>query len=189
MSDAVHLPGLPTPPVRATCAGGPRPCPWISCRHQMTPAAPAKWPIPAPTCALDVADLVEAGAPSPTLDVVGRWLGVTRERVRQIEATAKRKAGLALQDIDPELPALPEDRPADPARAENARRNEDEIVSTLREHRDWVEVRVLARRTGLTRRNVRIVIRRLRNRGTPIESRRIQGGGYRLARPQRGSAR
>ncbi len=82
-----HLPMFkpagPTPKVRADClAGGPnevRPCNWITCEWYLPRVkADAKF-----TCVLDVADL--GGS---TLEEVGELLGITRERVRQIEARA-----------------------------------------------------------------------------------------------------
>lgn len=91
------------PKTRAECAGGPRPCPWVSCRHHLAidvqetqdgrgsialafghldlEAMPE-------TCSLDVADRGEH-----ILDDVGRALGgVTRERIRQIEQDALKRS-------------------------------------------------------------------------------------------------
>ena len=84
------------PQTRADCRDGPRPCPWASCRHHLgldvteagslvVRAAPLS-----ETCSLDVAD--RGGL---TLDEVGRVLGLTRERVRQIEV----KASVALRGL------------------------------------------------------------------------------------------
>lgn len=87
------------PRTRADCLDGPRPCPWVSCRWhlglEVTPAGDLRlpvavepWEVPE-TCALDVADCVGTTRvhthDGPTLEVLGRVLGVTRERVRQIE--------------------------------------------------------------------------------------------------------
>jgi hypothetical protein len=77
-------------PRRSLCKDGPRPCPWTECRHRMEPRREADWAIPAPTCALDVADLVEQGEEPPTLEDIGAWYGVTRERIRQIARQARR---------------------------------------------------------------------------------------------------
>ena len=77
--------------------GALRPCPWVGCRYdlygdftkvgtyriQRYGASVADLP---ETCALDVAD--RGGL---TLEDVGRYLGCTRERVRQIERDALRK--------------------------------------------------------------------------------------------------
>lgn len=85
------------PPTRAVCRTGPRPCPYVSCRHHLFVdvseygALKLNFPdrdvdeLPA-TCALDVA---ERGGLS--LEEVGALLNVTRERARQIEASALRK--------------------------------------------------------------------------------------------------
>lgn len=75
---------LPVIPPRSVCADGPRPCQWTECRHRLDPAATADWVMPAPNCALDVADRVSEGEEPPSYEVIGRWLGVTKERVRQI---------------------------------------------------------------------------------------------------------
>jgi len=80
------------PHVRAECADGPRPCPYISCKHHLyldiNPATgsiklnfPDKELCDLPeTCALDVAD--RGGV---TLEEVGTLLNLTRERIRQLE--------------------------------------------------------------------------------------------------------
>lgn len=85
------------PLTRRECRSGPRPCPWVSCRHHLAVdvseygALKLNFPdralgeLPA-TCALDVA---ERGGLS--LEEVGGLLNVTRERARQIEAAALRK--------------------------------------------------------------------------------------------------
>ncbi len=76
----VRLP-LAMPRTRGDCADVPRPCPHATCRHHLgaerrrDPAPPGT-----PTCSLDLADLG-----GQTLDQVGKTLGVTRERVRQLE--------------------------------------------------------------------------------------------------------
>jgi transcriptional regulator with XRE-family HTH domain len=86
----VELP--PRPQTRADCAGGERPCPWVGCKwHLWLVSAGARTirhqrraleDLPA-SCALDVAD-----EGPHTLDEVGQALGITRERVRQIEEAA-----------------------------------------------------------------------------------------------------
>jgi DNA-directed RNA polymerase specialized sigma24 family protein len=106
------------PIVRGDCADGPRPCPHVSCRQHLLRewplvgrealAASPDWAegwrthpatrgagslaealarMPA-TCALDVVDDAPDGLP---LEEIGRLLGCTRERARQIEAVALRK--------------------------------------------------------------------------------------------------
>jgi hypothetical protein len=82
------------PKTRGECADGPRPCPWVSCRHhlayEISPAGGLKEKFPGleledmpETCSLDVADSGPAA-----LDSVGYLMNVTQERVRQIEAAA-----------------------------------------------------------------------------------------------------
>lgn len=74
------------PMTRADCLDGPRPCPWVSCRYHLFWArrkrAKPPWEMDE-TCTLDIAD--RGGV---TLDVVAAVMGLTRERVRQIEAHA-----------------------------------------------------------------------------------------------------
>ena len=80
------------PKTRGECVDGPRPCPFVSCRHHlyldvMERSGSVRFNFPnlevwelEETCALDVAD--RGGM---TLVSVGRMLNVTRERVRQVE--------------------------------------------------------------------------------------------------------
>lgn len=82
---------------RGDCAGVPRPCPFVSCRHHLaidvsprTGALKRNFPDlevwempPGASCALDVADRGEA-----TLEEVGEILNITRERARQLENRA-----------------------------------------------------------------------------------------------------
>ena len=86
------------PQTRAECLHGEfaaRPCPFVSCRfHLYLEVNPRSgsirvnfeglepWELPE-TCALDVAE--RGGV---TLEEVGTWLNLTRERVRQLEAGA-----------------------------------------------------------------------------------------------------
>ncbi len=83
MTRQVHL-HVVTPP-RAVCVDGPRPCQWTECRYRIEPKTEADWVIRAPTCALDVADLVAQGKDPPTLEAIARWEGRTKERIRQCE--------------------------------------------------------------------------------------------------------
>lgn len=88
--EPLHLPMLrpegPPPRTRGDClAGGPnevRPCGWITCKwyiHRVMSGAKH-------SCVLDVAD--QGGV---TLEEVGDIMGITRERVRQIEAKVLRR--------------------------------------------------------------------------------------------------
>lgn len=109
---------LPTRPItRADCLEGGsnamRPCPWVSCRHHLgldvadkTGTVKRNGEVGAwdseESCALDVA---ERGP--ETLEEVGRVMGLTRERVRQIEELAfakMRRAAGASDDSDGEEP-------------------------------------------------------------------------------------
>lgn len=113
MPTARHLPVLPDdfdpdldlpqrPRTRGDCVGGPRPCPWASCRHHLGIEVGAGGAVrlaldpddldAAPeTCSLDVADRAAAGE-EVTCDAVGQLLGgLSRERVRQIESAALRR--------------------------------------------------------------------------------------------------
>jgi len=80
------------PKVRADCAEGERPCPYVSCKYNLyvdvnprTGSVKMNFPDKelwelSETCALDVAD--RAGI---TLEEVGVIMNLTRERVRQLE--------------------------------------------------------------------------------------------------------
>lgn len=88
------------PRSRDECAGVPRPCPFVSCRHHLyldvsarTGAIKLNFPdlevdeLPADkSCALDVADV--GGV---TLEEVGAIMNLTRERIRQVELKARAK--------------------------------------------------------------------------------------------------
>ena len=80
-----------------SCAGGPRPCPWASCRYHLAvdvqregvslklnfPDAKDDFSDLPDTCALDVAD--RGGS---RLEDVAIAMNVTRERIRQLEGDA-----------------------------------------------------------------------------------------------------
>ena len=70
-------PLLPRPIVRGDCANVERPCPHIGCHYHLESNKTGE------SCALDVADKGEH-----SLEEIGEIMGVTRERVRQIEANA-----------------------------------------------------------------------------------------------------
>ncbi len=80
------------PKTRAECANGPRPCMFVSCKHNLyldvnpeTGSVKLNFPDKEiweleETCALDVAD--RGGI---TLEEVGAIMNLTRERIRQVE--------------------------------------------------------------------------------------------------------
>jgi hypothetical protein len=80
------------PTQRSECKDGPRPCPWVACKHHLyldinprTGSIKINFPDLEPwelqqTCALDVAD--NGGL---TLEEIGLITNLTRERVRQVE--------------------------------------------------------------------------------------------------------
>lgn len=93
------------PKARAECAGGPRPCPFVSCKHHLYIDVSARtgaiklnfpdlevWEM-GESCALDIAD--RGGT---TLEDVGAIMNLTRERIRQVEVKALAKLE-ALQDM------------------------------------------------------------------------------------------
>ena len=166
-------PGLPNPPVRATCIDGPRPCPFISCRHYMFPVEPADWPISEPSCSLDVVDAIDKGAERPTLTVLGRWFGLSLERMRQIEMQALDRAKAQVEILDAELVPNFSTSPA-------AVTTESRLIDVLVKRGDWVRAAELSSTLSITRASVVRIVRRIRDRGdTRIKSRRKKGGGYR----------
>lgn len=90
------LPVVQRPRTRGECVDGPRPCPWVGCRHHtylevngygtitIREGNREPWEVdPATSCSLDVADRGPL-----TLEQIGEVLHVTRERVRQLEDSA-----------------------------------------------------------------------------------------------------
>lgn len=106
--DRRRLPLEQAPRTRADCAHGPRPCPWIRCRHHQLWSKPryelrratddelveaVVWM--ASSCTLDVADEGPA-----SLQVVADAMGFnSRERARQIEGEALAKVRGRLADL------------------------------------------------------------------------------------------
>lgn len=105
------------PYTRSECIDGPRPCPWVSCRHHLYlvddnrgGVGNVRTCIPSgdlfdmkETCVLDVADELQRTEETMTLEAVGPLLGgITRERVRQIERTAKRALLRAIHRLHPD---------------------------------------------------------------------------------------
>lgn len=86
--------GETRPLFRGHCENAARPCPWVSCRYHLYLEVRAdnlvrfNFPDREPeelleSCALDIAT-----GGSHTLEAVARLLGVSRERIRQIEDAA-----------------------------------------------------------------------------------------------------
>jgi len=81
----------PIPRTRGECIDGPRPCPHITCRFHLATKLLAgskrlkvrRIPPGQDTCALDVADRGRH-----TLEAIAARMGLTRERVRQIQEQA-----------------------------------------------------------------------------------------------------
>lgn len=108
---------LSPPRTRGECVDGPRPCPWVGCRHHLyldvdekTGAIRLHDPDVEPwdmvmTCALDIADAVEGTGLS--LHDTGTVLGLTRERIRQIEQRALQRANKRLRRLLPREPDVP----------------------------------------------------------------------------------
>ncbi|MFT5430399.1 MAG: hypothetical protein ACI9OJ_001073 [Myxococcota bacterium] len=90
--------GYRRPDSRSQCAAGPRPCPYVACKHHLyldvnpdTGSIKLNFPdVPVwdmkQTCALDIAD--RGGV---TLEEVGEILNLTRERIRQVEVMGLEK--------------------------------------------------------------------------------------------------
>src|SRR5437868_275909 len=101
------------PKTRADCMNGPRPCLFVSCKHNLyldvNPETgsiklnfPDKeiWELPY-TCALDVAE--KGGI---TLEEVGEIMNLTRERIRQVETRGLTKLRAATE-AEPSTPPQP----------------------------------------------------------------------------------
>lgn len=86
------------PKSRADCVDGPRPCPWVGCKFNLIVSvrpesgslvierADLADPLAIePSCVLDV-----AGRGPNTLEQIAQYMGITRERVRQVENRGKR---------------------------------------------------------------------------------------------------
>lgn len=94
------------PQTRADCVSGPRPCPFVACRHHLyldvTFAGSVKLNFPdldveqmPVSCSLDVADDHHVRS----IEQVGPFLNVTRGRVQQLEKSAKQR----LKKLHPKL--------------------------------------------------------------------------------------
>ena len=100
------------PKTRADCLEGgrnaARPCGWLTCRHSLAAEGST-----GESCALDFVEQHPGGA---SLDAIGQVLGVTRERMRQIESRILTKIGKRAQTLPSfqpyrELALLPDDPP------------------------------------------------------------------------------
>jgi hypothetical protein len=100
-----ELDDIERPTVRADCASGARPCPFVSCKHHLYLDVSARtgaiklnfpdlevWEM-SETCALDIAD--RGGT---TLEEVGAIMNLTRERIRQVEVKGLAKMA-AVRDM------------------------------------------------------------------------------------------
>lgn len=99
------------PKTRGECAGVPRPCPYVGCRHHLfldvslnTGSIKLNFPdLEAwelgESCSLDVAD-----RGGDTLERVGEIMNVTRERVRQLERLAKLEVAALAESLDNSAP-------------------------------------------------------------------------------------
>lgn len=106
------------PKTRADCADVPRPCPYVGCKHNLYLDVsektgnvkvnfPDREPEDMPADRSCVLDITEAGP--ITLESLGDYINVTRERARQIENIALKKAELA---AEPELEGATFEHPA-----------------------------------------------------------------------------
>lgn len=93
--DVPSEPAPPPPTTRGDCLTGgsneARPCPWRGCRWHLSSIQTRRAETDE-SCVLDIAD--EGGM---RLDEIGDVLGLTRERIRQIEAEALAKVGRRLK--------------------------------------------------------------------------------------------
>lgn len=94
----IRVPFPKRPEIREDCQYVPRPCPWITCRHNLfcdvirgkiEQNAPTPWDMPAHrSCVLDIVELEG----KLNLKEIGREIyGFTRERARQIALVGLRK--------------------------------------------------------------------------------------------------
>lgn len=90
------------PKTRGECRDVPRPCPRTRCVHHLDVERKQRSDDPErETCALDVAE--DMGS---TLVQIGAILGVTRERVRQLESEALAHLGRNARRMGIELPEI-----------------------------------------------------------------------------------
>lgn len=123
-AEALHPPApVERPRTREECRGGPRPCPFVGCKHNMyldiNPAGTIKlnfpelepWEVPEEdSCAIDIAERGPL-----TLEEVGVKMNFTRERTRQVEVhgllrlrARSVQQGIGREDTAVAEPASPE---------------------------------------------------------------------------------
>lgn len=95
------------PVQRGECRGGPRPCPWVSCRYNLsidnvpptrsTPTGVRETPVPEgrSNCVLDYTDRFPEGL---LLEEVAEVIGASRQAVHQCMHRALARAGRNLDD-------------------------------------------------------------------------------------------
>jgi hypothetical protein len=86
------------PVTRGDCVGGPRPCPWVSCRHHLAVGGRNRvrrgWQ-KRPTCSLDLADEGPWGSRE-----IGEILGISHQGVLNIETLALEHARRIFERMD-----------------------------------------------------------------------------------------
>lgn len=88
-----------------SCGVAFRPCPYTECRHSLVEIRRQTWTSAMPhvntadSCSLDVAQRCEDRGFGESLDEVGARLGITKERVRQIEEGALLKLRPVMEQI------------------------------------------------------------------------------------------
>ncbi len=130
------------PAVRGNCAGGPRPCPFVSCAKNLYLDVDPRngnlklnFPDLEPdemkeSCALDVAE--RGGVPGSglgegqTLDVVSEMMNLTRERIRQLETKALAKLERRAKHLRPEVERGPIGKRRLPVIVEQDEEDDDE---------------------------------------------------------------
>jgi hypothetical protein len=132
------------PRTRGDCAGGERPCLWVSCKHHLyldvnpeTGSVKLNFPDVEPedmvaSCALDVAE--RGGV---TLEEVGEIMNLTRERIRQIEVRALFKLKAAGIMLDTEHRAIARRTPQTP----EVKRRSDAFLGNVGSVRDFLRAR------------------------------------------------
>jgi len=105
-ADVVPEARLRRPATRAECIDGPRPCPWVTCRHHLyLDVSERGWiklnfPHLEPwemrdSCSLDIADRNDDGV---TLEKLGRCFNISLEGARQLELDVLAEARAKLGD-------------------------------------------------------------------------------------------